>query len=230
MIGNEIELRFTGLIRCINCGEDTEQSYSQGYCLRCSQTLARCDLCIVKPEQCHYRKGTCREPAWGRENCLIKHAVYLSNTTGLKVGITREHQKLTRWGDQGALAATVLAHVPERYIAGLLEQELAKTYSDKTDWRGLIKGTVSEVDLVRERSKCVDNFPQKFRKYLIDDATVYTFEYPVVRYLEKAKTWNLDKDPNVKGTLHGIRGQYLLIGEAAFNVRKFAGYEVELGW
>ena len=59
--------------------------------------LARCDLCILRPELCHYHKGTCREPSWGENNCLSPHIVYLANTSGVKVGITRETQIPTRW-------------------------------------------------------------------------------------------------------------------------------------
>ena len=28
--------------------------------------LAACDMCILKPELCHFDKGTCREPEWGK--------------------------------------------------------------------------------------------------------------------------------------------------------------------
>ncbi len=59
-------------------------------------------MCIMKPETCHYEQGTCREPQWGEENCMVDHFVYLSNTSSLKVGITRHTQIPTRWIDQGA--------------------------------------------------------------------------------------------------------------------------------
>ena len=65
-VGHEFALRFEGEIRCSNCGRSTRKSYSQGYCFPCSQRLAACDLCIVRPERCHFDQGTCREPEWGR--------------------------------------------------------------------------------------------------------------------------------------------------------------------
>ncbi|MCK9397762.1 MAG: DUF2797 domain-containing protein, partial [Methylobacter sp.] len=37
----------------------------------------------------------------------------------------------------------------------------------------------------------------------------------------------LDKDAEVAGVLHGIKGQYLLLDTGVINIRKFAGYEIE---
>jgi len=105
LLGNKITLRYTGEINCIHCGRRTNKSFQQGYCYPCMQKLARCDICIVKPELCHFHKGTCREPEWGREHCMIQHIVYLAVSSGLKVGITRHTQVPTRWIDQGAVAA-----------------------------------------------------------------------------------------------------------------------------
>ena len=31
----------------------------------CMQKLAQCDMCIMKPETCHFEQGTCRDPAMG---------------------------------------------------------------------------------------------------------------------------------------------------------------------
>ena len=67
--------------------------------------LAACDICILKPELCHYKNGTCREPAWGEEHCLKPHYIYLANSSGLKVGITRKVNVPYRWIDQGATEA-----------------------------------------------------------------------------------------------------------------------------
>lgn len=52
--------------------------------------------------RCHYDAGTCREPSWGEQFCMTDHIVYLSNSSGVKVGITRATQLPTRWIDQGA--------------------------------------------------------------------------------------------------------------------------------
>ncbi|MDH3948422.1 MAG: DUF2797 domain-containing protein, partial [Gammaproteobacteria bacterium] len=53
LIGNSISLSFLGEINCIACGRKTNKSFSQGFCYPCFQSLAQCDSCIIKPEQCH---------------------------------------------------------------------------------------------------------------------------------------------------------------------------------
>ncbi len=49
---------------------------------------------------------------------LTPHYVYLSKTSGLKVGVTRATQIPTRWIDQGAVEAVIIAETPYRGAAG----------------------------------------------------------------------------------------------------------------
>jgi hypothetical protein len=51
------------------------------------------------------------------------HYVYLANSSGLKVGLTRASQIPTRWLDQGAAQALLCVRVPTRRQAGLVEVE-----------------------------------------------------------------------------------------------------------
>lgn len=230
-IGQEIELTFTGRIQCVNCGRSIKKTFNQGYCFPCFQKLAACDLCVLKPELCHYKKGTCREPSWGEEHCLIDHFVYLANTAGLKVGLTRAHKTRERWGDQGAVAAILFAKVPERYLAGLFEVELRAHISDRTDWRKLVKGEVVEVDLLSEKQRLKELISGELKGYLLTDPEsdlIRRFSYPIKSYPAKAISWNPEKEPTRRAVLNGIRGQYLLLGEEVLNVRKFGGYEVSL--
>ena len=67
-LGKTLKLNFTGQLQCLNCSRPTKKSFSQGYCYPCFKKLAACDLCIMKPETCHYAAGTCREPEWGQAN------------------------------------------------------------------------------------------------------------------------------------------------------------------
>ena len=46
-----------------------------------------------------------RDLEWEKEFQLKPHYVYLANSSGLKVGITRITQGITRWMDQGASQA-----------------------------------------------------------------------------------------------------------------------------
>ena len=55
---------------------------------------------------------------------------------------------------------------------------------------------------------------------------VTRISYPVLHYPDKIKTYNFDKERVVKGTLEGIKGQYLILDLGVLNIRKFAGYEI----
>ena len=106
LLGQSISLEYDGHINCIECGRSTRKSFNQGYCFPCLRALAACDMCIVKPELCHFHLGTCREPNWGEQHCMQPHVVYLANSSALKVGVTRQSQVPTRWIDQGCDAGT----------------------------------------------------------------------------------------------------------------------------
>jgi hypothetical protein len=244
-MGRKLVIRHTGSIFCLNCGGKTKSSFAQGYCFRCSQTLAACDLCIVKPETCHFDKGTCREPEWGKEHCFIPHIVYLANSSGLKVGITREHQKHTRWMDQGAAQALPIFRTKSRKEAGLVEVAIAQHIPDKTNWRALLKGDATPVDLAKLREEVLERLPKTLAGDRLQDSAasqtgittlqtsvatsqeaVSTFSYPITRYLDKITSFNLDKNPIVEGCLIGIKGQYLIFDTGVINIRKYGGYEV----
>ena len=101
-IGKKIQLNYLGKIYCIQCGRETKKSFQQGFCFPCYRRLLECNLCIIHPEKCGYYQGTCQPGDWAHAHCIQPHVVYLANTSGLKVGITRETQVPTRWIDQGA--------------------------------------------------------------------------------------------------------------------------------
>lgn len=101
-IGRNIKLEYNGQINCIATGEKIKKTYNQGYSYKAFMQLPECDVCIVKPELCHYSKGTCRDKEWGEKHCFIPHFVYLAISSHVKVGITRHTQIPTRWIDQGA--------------------------------------------------------------------------------------------------------------------------------
>lgn len=237
LIGKTIQLIHTGDINCQHCERRIKKSYSGGFCFPCAQTLAQCDLCIMKPETCHYAAGTCREPAWGEAHCLQDHIVYLANSSGLKVGITRGTQVPTRWIDQGATAALPMFRVAERYQSGVLETIFKAHVADRTDWRKMLKGLPAEYDLKAERDRLVDlcqneivAVQDRFGQDAIIalDEDVVTIDYPVEAYPSKVTSLNFDKMPEISGTLQGIKGQYLLLDTGVLNIRKFSGYQIEV--
>lgn len=237
LIGKPIKLIYTGKIRCVHCNKSIKKGFNQGYCYPCFTSLAQCDMCIMKPETCHYEAGTCREPAWGEAFCFQPHIVYLANSSAIKVGITRQTQIPTRWIDQGAVQALPIFKVQSRYISGLIEIAIAKHVSDKTSWQQMLKSKAEPVDLVAKRDELIavcetelaeisQRFGQQAIEFLADEAIV-DIHFPVDNYPVKVKSFNLDKNAEVSGVLHGIKGQYLLLDTGVINIRKFAGYELE---
>ncbi len=238
LIGQTVHLHYSGRILCVNCQKPTKKSFNQGYCYRCFSTLAQCDMCIMKPETCHYALGTCREPQWAIDFCFQPHIVYLANSSGIKVGITRHNQIPTRWIDQGATQALPVFQTQSRYVAGLVEVIFAQHISDKTNWQAMLKQQAEAVDLLAKRDELLAvcavelaDIRQRFGKHafaLLTDESVVNIEFPISAYPRKISSFNLDKNPDVVGVLQGIKGQYWLLDSGVINIRKFSGYDVEL--
>lgn len=238
LIGQQVTLKFEGEIHCQACDRRIKKSYSGGYCFPCSQSLAQCDLCIMKPETCHYAAGTCREPEWGEAFCMQDHIVYLANSSGIKVGITRINQVPTRWIDQGAGQALPIFRVQTRLQSGLVEVIFKKHVSDRTDWRKMLKGQAEVQDLVAIRDQlmleCSDEIALLQERFgykaivAVNEKTVINITYPVIQYPEKVKSLNLDKTPEVSGILQGIKGQYLIFDTGVINIRKYTGYNITM--
>ena len=138
-------------------------------------------------------------------------------------------------GEPGLLFAP-----PDQYrtnLSGLLEVALAKHVADKTNWQALIKGDSEPLDLRGERDRLlalcaseINGIMQQFpgQVHYLPDASVETFRYPVLQYPAKVTSFNLEKSPDVIGTLTGIKGQYLLLDTGVINIRKYTAYQVEL--
>jgi hypothetical protein len=242
LLGSQIQIQYNGLIHCSHCGRKTNKSYSQGYCYPCMQSLASCDMCIMKPETCHYDQGTCRQPEWGEENCMIEHVVYLANSSGLKVGITRHSQIPTRWIDQGAIQAIPMFRVKTRKQSGLVEDALKAFVADKTNWRAMLKGEVELLDMQVMRDKMLAEALPILEKmstspgliqenepfYQVSTEAETKLNFPVLKYPTKIKSFNLDKTPTIEGTLEGIKGQYLIFDTGVINMRKYSSYQLSI--
>ncbi|SDG77773.1 Protein of unknown function [Pseudomonas benzenivorans] len=236
LIGKTLRLEYLGAIHCTHCGRRTKTSFSQGYCYPCMQKLAQCDICIMSPERCHYDAGTCREPGWGEQFCMTDHVVYLANSSGVKVGITRATQVPTRWLDQGASQALPILRVATRQQSGFVEDLLRSQVADKTNWRALLKGDAAPVDLAAIRDQLFDacaaglgELQQRFgiqAIQLLGDQQPLEIRYPIEAYPAKISSFNLDKNPIAEGTLLGIKGQYLLFDTGVINIRKYTAYQL----
>ena len=236
LIGQRLRLEYLGAIHCSHCGKRTKTSFSQGYCYPCMTKLAQCDVCIMAPEKCHYDAGTCREPSWGEQFCMTDHVVYLANSSGIKVGITRATQLPTRWLDQGASQALPIMRVATRQQSGLVEDVLRSQVPDRTNWRALLKGDAEVLDLPAIRDQifdaCADGLSELQARFGLQaiqplpDAEVVQMNYPVEAYPTKIVSFNLDKDPVAEGTLLGIKGQYLIFDTGVINIRKYTAYQL----
>lgn len=230
LLNRRISLRFTGSIFCTVCGKKTYKSFGEGLCYNCFATAADNAECILRPELClaHEHKG--RDVDWELRNHLQPHFVYLALVNEIKVGVTRSTQIPTRWIDQGANRAIILAETPYRQIAGLIEVSLKEFLSDKTHWSKMLRNEFNAaIVLEEEKQRIRELMPEPLRQYFSANNEIVELQYPVTVYPEKVKSIGFDKQPEINAVLTGIRAQYLMFeGGQVFNVRKHSGYEVEL--
>jgi len=230
LIGKEISMKFTGQINCIACGKRTKTSFGQGFCYNCLQTAPEASETVMRPELSKAHLGIAREMEWAREHDLIEHYVYLAISGELKVGVTRYHQVPTRWIDQGATRAIVLAKTPNRHISGVIEVYLKNFFSDKTNWRSMLQNKdVQEYELQDKKTNAYRLLPAELQQYLFEDNHIWEMNYPVISFPGKITSVSFDKDQVVSGILNGIKGQYLIFSDGrVLNIRKHNGYFLEI--
>jgi len=233
LLGRRVEIRYSGDIHCVACGRSTTKTFYQGFCFPCSQSRAEADICIVKPELCHHGDASnpCRDELFAQTQCFQPHVLYAALTSGVKIGITRRPNIPSRWIDQGAVRAIPLAEMPSRREVGLVEVRLAESYADKTHWMRMLKEKDPEGDLAAAARELVRDLGVMGVDGVLpeSDRREFTFDYPVLEYPTKVRSFNLDKTPEVAGELRGVKGQYLIFDTAVINVRKYTGYKVTIG-
>jgi len=228
LIGSEIRMEWTGGIFCSNCGKQTKTSFGQGFCYPCFQSAPQAAPCIIRPELCRAHLGEGRDIDWEEKHHNQPHIVYLAASDTVKVGVTRFDQQLTRWIDQGASQAIIVAVTPNRFTAGLIEVTLKEYMTDKTNWQRMLKNELDDsIDLLDEKGKIEDLLPFDLRDFVADDDTVLKINYPVLRFPTKVKSVGFDKFPIIEGELVGIKGQYLIFSDdRVINMRKHTSYEI----
>lgn len=235
-LGKKISLVYNHLINCVQCGREISKSFQQGYCFPCLRQINECGNCMLFPERCLIEKKGCPTDHWAHQQCGAPHVVYLSNTSAIKVGITREMNPETRWIDQGATQALPVFTTQNRYQAGLLEVAIKHVVADKTNWRKMLQQNAEDVDmhqitttlLEQSAEYCqpvLNQYQEAIR--LCDAPEVKSFNYPVLEYPEKVRSLSFDKLDVIEGVLLGIKGQYLILEQGVLNIRKFSGYEIQ---
>jgi len=230
LVGQNISLRFTGNIYCTVCGRKTSKSFGEGMCYNCFATSPENAECILRPELClaHEHKG--RDVDWEISHHLKPHFVYLALVNETKVGVTRDTQIPTRWIDQGANKAIILAETPYRQLAGIIEVGLKDFMTDKTNWSRMLRNEFNTgIDLLSEKERMEDILPESLQQYISPNNEILEMHYPVLEYPKKVTSIGFDKQAQINSKLTGIRAQYLIFdGGNVINIRKHTGYEVEL--
>lgn len=146
LLQKKISIQHIGY-QCLSCKKGKE-IYRQGFCKKCFFESPLAGDWIMRPElsKAHLDIED-RDLTYEKAVQLQPHIVYLANSSNVKVGVTRKSQLPTRWIDQGAHKALVLAEVPNRYLAGITEVALKNHISDKTNWRKMLTNSITEVDL-----------------------------------------------------------------------------------
>jgi hypothetical protein len=228
LIGREVEISFEHY-QCMGCDKD-KKIFRQGYCYDCFYKLPQAGDWIMRPELSKAHLGIAdRDLDYEKELQLKPHIVYLANSSNVKVGVTRKSQVPTRWIDQGAHEAIEILETPNRYLAGIAEVALKEFVADKTNWRKMLTNSFEDENLISWRDKLLKHLPHETKDYIIENNKETQLNFPVKKYPSKIKSLNLDKTPNYKGILSGIKGQYLIFEDGTvFNVRNHEGNVVKL--
>ena len=229
LIGRSMSLHFTGKHICF-CGFEVERVFRNNFCYDCFISKPEAGAAIFNPELSKAHLGIAdRDLEFEQRYQMQPHVVYLANSGGLKVGVTRAGQKTTRWMDQGATSAIVLAETENRFEAGKIEVFLKDHLSDKTHWSRMLTNAVPDADLKAEKERVSNLLPVELKTMVSGDDTVYEFVYPVKNFPAKVQSVSMNKNKSFAAILAGIRGQYLIFNTGqVFNVRSHEGYLVEL--
>ncbi len=230
LIGSNIHLQYNGRINCITCGKKTKTSFAQGFCYNCLQSAPEASESVLRPELSKAHLGIARDMEWAEKYDLIDHYVYLAVSSNVKVGVTRNSQIPTRWIDQGASMAIKLARTPNRHIAGIIEVFLKKHFTDKTNWRAMLKNEIAQnIHLLEEKQKAIQLLPSELQNYIDPENSITKIEYPVLSFPDTIKSIGFDKQPTIQGILKGIKGQYLIFeNNTVLNIRKHNGYFIKI--
>jgi len=230
LVGQHIQISFEGEIHCVVTGKKIRKTYGDGMSYDAFMNSPQASPSIIRPELSRIHEGVAlRDYDWEMAHHMQPHVAYLSLTSDVKIGVTRETQIPTRWIDQGAVQALVLAETPYRQLAGLIEVALKSHVSDKTNWRNMLKNEYPHADLYEVKEELASCLSAELQQYIAQDEELVEIEYPVLDYPDKIKSVKLDKNPIVEGKLVGIKGQYLLFaGGMVMNLRSHSGYKISL--
>jgi hypothetical protein len=231
-VGKPIYIEFQHQINCVATGEKIKKAYGEGMSYDAFMNSPMAVESIIRPELSRIHEGIAlRDEEWERKHHLQPHYVYLSKTSGVKVGVTRTTQIPTRWIDQGAVEAMIIAETPYRQAAGLIEVALKDYISDKTSWQKMLKNEMNDLSLEEAKEYLLEYVPEDLEQYVKYREPIQHLHFPVLDYPQKVKSLKLDSTPIIDKKLIGIKGQYLLFEDGSvINVRSHSGYLVKFGF
>jgi len=227
-IGKNFKIYRTGYC-CLSCQGNIE-IFANGFCKKCFFESPMSGDWVMKPElsKAHLDIQD-RDLEYEKKIQLQDHIVYLSKTSGIKVGVTRSNNKTTRWIDQGAIEAIELIEVPNRYLAGIAEVKLKERFSDKTNWRKMLTNNIEDGNIIDIKDDALDILGDEFKDYFKKDSRIEKFNYYREIQIDSVKSASLKKTDTIEGRLIGIKGQYLIFEDSTvFNVRSNEGYKVDI--
>lgn len=232
VVGKDISIEFLHEIHCVVTGKKIKKAFGEGMSYDAFMNSPQASPSIIRPELSRIHEGIAlRDFEWEMKNHMTPHTVYLAQTAGVKVGVTRNTQIPTRWMDQGAVKAIRLAETPYRQAAGLIEVSLKDHISDKTSWQKMLKNDIEERDLIELKEEMRALVPANLQQYLSNNDNIVNLNYPVIAYPPKVTSLKLDKVPYLEKKLMGIKGQYLIFDDGSvLNIRSHSGYRVKISW
>ena len=146
---------------------------------------------------------------------FVPHIVYLAQSDDkIKVGITRKQNVPSRWIDQGAIQALPIIQASTRRAVGILEQVLAESLADKTNWRKMLTTDLTRLDLWAVRKEILSTLSPQMASllsavedeaFVIESPTLYEISYPLTDSAPVLKSIDLMKVEQYEGQLLGLR-------------------------
>ena len=232
LIGKTICIEYEGYLNSILSGEKMNKAFGEGLTYKEFMESPIASPSIMKPELSEIHNGIAlRDYEWEVKHHLKPHYVYIALTSNYKVGVTRSTNTPYRWIDQGATQAIILAEVPYRQLAGLIEVSLKDHISDKTAWQRMLKGEAdTNKNIIEIRDQMAELVPKEYHSFLSNTNEVQYINYPVIQYPEKVKSLKLEREKIIEQKLVGIKGQYLIFEDGVMNVRSHSGSRIKFSF
>lgn len=228
-IGKTIAIRFENEINCVVTGEKINKTFGDGMSFKAFKSSPLAVESIIRPELSQIHLGIAlRDKAWEEAHHNQPHVTYLSYTSGLKVGVTRTTQIPTRWIDQGATQAIILAETPYRQAAGLIEVALKSKIADKTHWQKMLTQTeFQHPNIINTKDELKQFIPSDLQEFISKEDRIIDIVYPMLNVPQKVKSIKLDTTPVIEKKLMGIKGQYLIFDDnTVINLRSHTAYKI----